>query len=191
MQQGFVRVHGGYELRVSSDWWELLESLTVQLVELLRSSLDDAVAEPSENPLDPFAAWEREFGAAEEPKPDHEDPALRRLFPNPYPHDDAAAADHRRFSEPEQGRRKLDEAELVLAYLRHEDDLVHDTDQEAWLRTLNALRLVLATRLGIETASDAEEIAQLDQSDPRWMMCAVMDVIAELQTQLIVLGDQE
>ncbi len=198
MRRGFVRVPGGFLLQVPEDWWELLESLTQQLVDLLRSEdgVPDAAEPPTENPFDPFQAWEAEFGDATEPMPEHEDPALRRLFPNPYPDDAEAAAEHRRFSEPDQRRRKITDAERVLAHLtdpaaQYEEDatVIPDADVELWLRTLNALRLVLASRLGIETGEDAEQLFELEEDDPRWMMAAVMDALAELQTQLIVLGD--
>ena len=47
-----------------------------------------------------------------------EDPALQRLFPNPYPHDAKAASDYRRYTENDSRRRKIDDAETVSAALR-------------------------------------------------------------------------
>lgn len=189
-KRGFVRVPGGYVLRVPPDWWELLQSLVRQLVELLQSA--QAPREPApQNPLDPFQAWEAEFDDVPGDRAEHEDPALRRLFPNPYPADAEAAWDHRRFAEPEQNRRKVAEAEQVLAHLAAGPDaLVPDAAVDVWLRTLNAVRLVLASRLGIESEADHEALAELDEDDPRWMMGAVMEALAELQTQLIVYGEE-
>jgi hypothetical protein len=100
---------------------------------------------------------------------DATDPALRRLTPSAYPDDlDAANA----FAESTRGdlldRRAADAASVREALapfavdidsLSEEDalasrDLVIATDDlEAWLRTLTAIRLVIADRLGI-TAED-------------------------------------
>ena len=185
MMRGFVKAGAGFELQLSDGWQDLLLSLTEQLVELLEDEADESVPEPNE--FDPFAAWEAEFGEADT---EHQDPALRRLFPNPYPNDPEAAADHRRFSEPGLRREKLADARVVLDFLRAgaEDEQVQPDQVPAWLRTLNAQRLVLASRLGVEQADDLERIANLPDDDPRWMMGAVMDVIGELQAQLIEVG---
>lgn len=187
MMPGFTRVDAGFVLELSESWWDLLISLTEQLIELLESAGEDAAPTPV-NPLDPFAAWEAEFGDPDQTVIDHSDPALARLFPNPYPDDAEAAADHRRYSEPAQRRHKLAEAEVVLEFLRARDAgrVVPDADVTAWLRTFNAERLVLATRLGIKESEDADALADLSDSDPRWMMGAVLDVIGELQAQLII-----
>jgi hypothetical protein len=42
-----------------------------------------------------------------------------------------------------------------------------DEQAQAWLRVLNRVRLVLAVRLGIENASDHENLATIDADDPR------------------------
>ncbi len=38
---------------------------------------------------------------------------------------------------------------------------------QAWLRVLNRVRLVLAVRLGIENATDHDDLALIDADDPR------------------------
>jgi hypothetical protein len=38
---------------------------------------------------------------------------------------------------------------------------------QSWLRVLNRVRLVLAVRLGIEKASDQDDLALIDADDPR------------------------
>ncbi|MGF6821196.1 hypothetical protein M2317_000082 [Microbacterium sp. ZKA21] len=105
------------------------------------------------------------------------DPAVSRLAPDAYPEDADAS---RAFSEATRDDlldRRLAEAAIVRAALAGFDDdhdlfdeqaalasvavLIPDAELDAWLRTLTALRLVLATRLGI-----VDEDA-LDEDDPR------------------------
>ena len=106
---------------------------------------------------------------------DESDPAVRRLVPDAYPDDDDATTEFRRLTQDDLlSRRAADAAgvraslyrdgmELDLAELDRasaEDILVVELTPElagAWLRTLAALRLVLAERLGItEEDQDAE-----------------------------------
>lgn len=93
------------------------------------------------------------------------DPAVARLAPNPYPGDDAAAQAFSDATRDELLDRRSHDAEVVrialadlhgdVSALSGEDALaLHDlaipvTDVDAWLRTLTALRLVIADRLGI------------------------------------------
>ena len=58
----------------------------------------------------------------------------------------------------------LDQAEIVLSALRDSDAGKHRVvvrliDLPSWLKTLTAVRLSLAMRLGIRTADDADEHA--------------------------------
>lgn len=108
------------------------------------------------------------------------DPAVGRLVPSAYPEDAAAAAQFRASTQPELLRRRTEDAAVVLADLTvagHADDLSDDAPgqalaefivrldrdhTDAWLRTLAAVRLVLASRLGIESEDDD------DPDDPRY-----------------------
>ena len=56
---------------------------------------------------------------------------------------------------------------------------------DAWLKTLTAVRLSLAVRLNIETASDAEDLDQLPDEDPRSYIYRVYEWIAYLTENLI------
>ena len=98
------------------------------------------------------------------------DPAIERLAPNPYPEDEDASRAFRDATRDDLLDRRALDAEVMrtaLAGLR--DDLNEMTQDEAfashdlaipvvdvdsWLRTLTALRLVIATRLGIENDDD-------------------------------------
>ena len=100
---------------------------------------------------------------------DNGDPALARLAPVAYD-DDAAAQEFRQLTRNDLLDRRSADADAVLASL-HDAAQVPDDPEDpalleaveirldlptahAWLRTLAAVRLVLATRLGIADADD-------------------------------------
>lgn len=107
------------------------------------------------------------------------DPAIARLVPDAYRGDADAAAEFRRLTQSDLLDRRRDDAALMLVTLQREglllrvDGLSDDAAREeiditlddgastAWLRTLAALRLVLAVRLGIHDEED-------DLDDPRF-----------------------
>lgn len=104
------------------------------------------------------------------------DPAIERLTPVAYA-DEAAAAEFRELTRDDLLRRRHADAVLVLASLEDAAALPDDADEaqlieaavvqldtedvQAWLRTLAALRLVLASRLGVTDDGDT------DEQDPR------------------------
>ena len=108
------------------------------------------------------------------------DPAVGRLVPSAYPDDPEAARQFRGLTEDDLLGRRAADAAVVLADLTDAGDdidpsalspesaleefaIALDTQAvDAWMRTLSAVRLVLATRLGIETEDDA------DPTDPRY-----------------------
>lgn len=109
-----------------------------------------------------------------------QDPAVARLVPDAYSHDTEAAAEFRRLTQDDLLDRRREDATRMAHSLRRngtalraaalsdaeaEQSLTIDLDAEtaaAWLRTLTALRLVLATRLDITTDDDHES------GDPRF-----------------------
>lgn len=108
------------------------------------------------------------------------DPAIARLVPDAYPDDADAAGEFRRLTQADLLDRRRSDARAVAATLfldgepvtpasldpaRRDERLRVPLDSaasQAWLRTLSALRLVLATRLGIETEDDHAD------DDPRF-----------------------
>ncbi len=99
------------------------------------------------------------------------DQAVARLVPDAYADDPAAAREFRRLTQRELLERRLSDAETVRSVLGevigpHRRDLPLDDATEevvadltadqtgAFLRTLAAIRLVLASRLGIESEDD-------------------------------------
>lgn len=98
------------------------------------------------------------------------DPALARLAPNPYPDDDEAAREFHEATRQDLLERRQNDALRVLADLAPSFasgdvaapnpaadtiDLAIEGDASwAWMRTLTAIRLVIATRLGIADDDD-------------------------------------
>jgi hypothetical protein len=105
------------------------------------------------------------------------DPAVERLAPPAY-ENDADAREFRALTRGDLLERRRSDAGIVLASLGEAGADAHgpgsssapdtvsirldDATARAWLRTLAAVRLVLATRLGIEAAGDD------DSDDPRF-----------------------
>ena len=108
------------------------------------------------------------------------DPAVARLVPDAYRDDEDAADDFRRLTQDDLLQRRRADAETVRADLSVDgrvltiDELgdvsaaavltvrLDDSRATAWLRTLTALRLVLAGRLGVTHEHD------YDPDDPRY-----------------------
>ena len=104
------------------------------------------------------------------------DPAIVRLVPDAYPDDRRAGREFRELTADALLQRRADDARVVLATIgagTTTDAAAADALEphvvrldaetiDAWLRTLAALRLVLASRLGIEDESDHRE------GDPRF-----------------------
>lgn len=106
------------------------------------------------------------------------DPGILRLVPDAYADDAEAAAEFRSLTEGDLIGRRQSDASIVLASLAEFIELPDDPDDpaliesvdvrldgdtaRAWMRTLAAIRLVLATRLGIDDEDDH------DHDDPRF-----------------------
>jgi Domain of unknown function (DUF2017) len=112
------------------------------------------------------------------------DPAVERLLPDAYPDDAEAAAEFRTFTRAGLVERKLTNAGRVAATLPDESGVSELTasDAQAWLRTLTDLRLVLATRLGIEDDGD--------EGAPDELLRAVYDWLAFLQDSLLAVLEE-
>lgn len=146
---GFIPGEDGSGVLVLPPW--LVVPLMSTVGDLAGTIAADA-PEPEEQ-VDPLAALVGIEPGAEV----SDDPALARLFPDAYVGDDEAAAEFRRYTRRTMREAKLHNAELVLGSLEQvavEIDLSAE-EVQAWLRTLNDVRLVAATRLGIETEEDA------------------------------------
>lgn len=122
-----------------------------------------------------LAGLVREFvmlleGAETEP-----DTAIDRLTPPAYLDDDEAAAEFRRLTASDTLNKRMADAHVVLSslapHLYGDEDpepgggidpeiakiAIAPSEVDSWLRTLTALRLVIATRLGIDDSGAPED----------------------------------
>jgi hypothetical protein len=185
----FTRRRGMITTQLSAYEVELLTSLVKQLVELVSDG------EPAGFPAgpeadDPFDALVAELEVDPDEPEAAEDPVLKRLFPDAYPHDTAASSEFRRFTERDLRATKVAEAQVVLdrlatTELGARDLRIPRNEVEAWLRTLTSVRLAVATRLGISDAAAADELSALPEDDPRSFMVSVYDWLGFAQETMI------
>jgi hypothetical protein len=185
----FVRRRGVLTTGLSAYEVELLTSLVRQVVDLVSDGEPEGFATPDPTE-DPFEALTAGLQADPDEPEVPDDPVLRRLFPNAYPHDADASSDFRRFTERGLRTTKVTDATVVLEDLAATQegsvDLRVQPDRvEAWLRTLTSIRLAVATRLGVTDAESADLVAQLDGSDPRSYMVSVYDWLGFAQETMV------
>lgn len=185
----FTRRRGLISTSLSGYEVQLLTSLVGQLLELVSDGEPEDVGGPGES-ADLFERLTRDLRAEPDAPEVSDDPVVRRLFPDAYPHDASASSDFRRFTERDLRGKKVDDARVVLRDLDttaggSRDLRIDPADAEAWLRTLTSVRLAVATRLGISDAESAEELAELPDEDPRSYMVSVYDWLGFAQETLI------
>jgi hypothetical protein len=172
----------GYEV-------ELLASLVRQLIELVSDGEPEGFT-PGPESADPFDQLVKDLQADPDQPEISDDPALKRLFPNAYPHDAHASSDFRRFTERDLKTKKVTEAQVVLDRLGQTGLGSHDlrippAEVDAWLRTLTSVRLAVATRLDITDSESAERLAELPDDDPRAYMVSVYEWLGFAQETLL------
>lgn len=185
----FHRKRGMITTQLSGYEVELLSSLVVQLVELVSDGEPEGFV-PAAAAADPFEQLVQDLQADPDEPEISDDPVIRRLFPNAYPHDAAASSDFRRFTERDLKSKKVTEAKVVLAGLSGTDLGVRDLripsgEADAWLRTLTSVRLAVAARLDITDSESAERLAELPDDDPRSFLVSVYDWLGFAQETLI------
>ena len=109
-----------------------------------------------------------------------DDPSLRRLSPPAYLDDIVREAEYQVFMADDL--RKSRRASLDV--LRETAQRTELTEEEVvrWMQAINAIRLVLGTRLGID--SDEYEV-EVDENDPLASTWAVYDVLSLLLEQAV------
>ena len=120
--------------------------------------------------------------------PSSADPVLQRLFPDAYGDDAAAAEEFRSLTEDDLREAKRATATAFAASLDGAGGaLVLDQEAvDAWLLTLNDLRLAIGTRLGIEEET-LELLAEgrLEVDDATRSGYEVYEVLSWLQGTLL------
>jgi hypothetical protein len=147
---------------------ELLNDLATQLTELLGDHL----------PEDRLLATVG-IGGSDRPS---SDPAMARLLPNAYTDDEHASQEFRHLTEHSLVERKITSARVLMQTLDGGGEVVLGPEaQQAWLRTLADLRLVIASRLGIEQDGDEGRA----DTDDEIMMQDVYSWLAMVQGSLV------
>jgi Domain of unknown function (DUF2017) len=113
-----------------------------------------------------------------------DDPAVRRLFPPAYPNDAERDAGYQVLTRDELLEHRLSALDVVERTLDG-NELDH-AEMTAWMGTLNALRLVLGTRLDVD-----EVLPDLDQADPMAPAYAVYEYLGWLLSQVIDVLDAD
>ena len=173
---GFRRTaRGRIVLRADDTERTILAALVRQLVDFVAPDADPVDQDPlaAMVGIDPFAV-----------RPD--DPALHRLFPDAYADDEEAAGEFRRFTERSLRDSKLANAATVLATLERSSSKITlaDGEAQAWLGTLNDLRLTLASRLDLQEDTHAS-FYELAEDDPRFPLFQIYDWFTFLQETLV------
>lgn len=82
-------------------------------------------------------------------------PLLQRLFPPAYPDDEEKEAEYQRLMREELVASRLDSIESVIAVLGPDGpDVLEEDEVVAFAQSINAVRLVLGTMLGITDDGD-------------------------------------
>ena len=150
---------GGVRVVLETVERRLLDDLLAELA----TTLDAAT--PSQDD-DPFTWWERqESGAGDAPS---DDPAIGRLFPSVAPPEVDPTGELRSFAHTVMSQQRAADLAVVregLAAGRNGRLEVRSNDLDCWLRTLNALNLLLTARLGIVDVISADEVARAASDD--------------------------
>ncbi|MBD8063666.1 DUF2017 domain-containing protein [Oceanitalea stevensii] len=162
--RAFTAVPGGYACELERAELRIIARVTADTCELLGLPLDaddDAARDDDGSPApstdeEILASLDWDPAAGQTPR----DPALARLLPPASTDDDELAAEMRRLTEHSLRATKTEQLRVVHDALAASTGLVvvRAGQERAWLSALTDLRLVLASRLGIETDADAERV---------------------------------
>jgi Domain of unknown function (DUF2017) len=166
---------GGVKAVLAAAEASLLRSLVGQIMDLLEP--DIARAED----LDELEAL-LQAQAAQTP----EDPVLARLLPDGYRDDPDAAGEFRRYTELTLRAAKHEAAQTMLATLPDAGGKIQLTGDEAqaWLKSLNDVRLALGTKLGVAEDFD-RQLDELGAGDPRRTAFEVYAWLGAVQESLV------
>ncbi len=161
--------------------WLMLPDTELALMTNLLDQLAALLAPPErDTPTDPLEELVGIDPGAVRPA----DPALARLFPDAYT--DADQADEfRRFTQRDLRTGKLESIATVQGTLRRPMPTQLTAQEcQAWVRTLNDLRLALGTRLAV-TEEGADRYLELPDDDPQRALYVIYDWLTYHQDRLV------
>lgn len=144
------------------EFWSIVAGLPTP-----EAPADDAADDAADGPAGGSAVGSAEASATPRPSspPSRSapwDPALARLLPAGVSGDDGAAAEFRGLTEDTVRETKSQDLRRAVAALQTTPVILDEASAVAFARALNDVRLVLATRLGIEDEQDAERVHAMD-----------------------------
>ena len=117
------------------------------------------------------------------PSPDSSERLLTvRLFPVAHPDDEAAEAEYQRLMRDELVQSKLEaiaQVEAVLTAERRSDRVVDEIGLVAFMQSLNAIRLVLGTMLGVTDDPSQDEVDEQLERSPEYHLYAYLSGLLE------------
>jgi hypothetical protein len=181
---GNIRRRGNsVQVKLTPDEAALLRAMAVQVRDLLGTEPEDETGAAPTDSLESLV----ELSETDVPPPS--DPALRRLLPDAYGDDAAAATEFRRLMDADLRRLKTEALEQVLDELPGDDAgsvalRLAPQQVEDWLQALTDIRLVVGTRLDV-TEDMAETWEQLDPHDPRAPLLLAYGWLGWLQESMV------
>jgi hypothetical protein len=103
---------------------------------------------------------------------------LVRLFPVAYPDDDEMEAEYQRLMRDELVQSKLAAFDLVDAALDGEDT-IDEGELVAFMQSLNSIRLVLGTMLGVSDDPNLEEVKPGLEDSPEYHLYSYLSWLLE------------
>jgi len=182
---GFRATSRGVTARFARPEAAIVRDLVEQVVELVDT--DPPATKASDPRADELAALTGMDDLDSGPEPEvPDDPVLARLLPDGYRDNPEAAMEFRRFTEPGLRSAKVAAANTVLETLPPSGGRIslNGEQAEAWLRSLNDVRLALGVRLGV--TDDFDGLSEdIEADDPRSAYFAVYQWLAYLQESLL------
>ena len=194
----FRRSRGRVSARFTAAQAVILRNLVSQVAELMGTVAGPGTADPtvagaaagegSAGPGEPALSLEELAAAigATGPTSPPEDPVLARLLPDAYRDDPESAGEFRRYTEQGLRSGKVAAAQTVLDTLPAGGGRVRlrPEDAQAWLRSLNDVRLAIGTVLGI-TEDYEDEMEAASWADPRSAYLEVYHWLGYVQDSLV------
>ncbi|MDQ4038425.1 MAG: DUF2017 domain-containing protein [Actinomycetota bacterium] len=118
--------------------------------------------------------------------PAQTNPVTRRLLPDGHRSDPGLAQDYRSLTEAGLRSEKLDDADLLLDTVDPDGGRIELEQHaaEAWLRTLNDVRLAIGVRLDVQEADDPLKRAE-ETGDPRWAVYSWLTAVQGLLVDVL------
>jgi len=110
------------------------------------------------------------------------DPTLRRLNPPARPDNEEAESEYREMVDDDLLRTRLEAIELVESGI--DGASLDEEAVEAWMQSLNSLRLILGERLEVDLIGDSA-LTDLEPDDERAPVLALFEWVGWLLEQLV------